>query len=435
MPLVDLSLAVLLLACAAWVLARRRGPGWMHFIFAAAIPATLIMQLLWIGPHWQMLPAYLGCVLLLSILVAGRAPRLLAAASVLLALATIGFLWVLPLFTLPPPTGVYAVGTTGPIQWTDPTRNRELAVQVWYPAPAGWHYGRRARYTRLKELKPLFTYEANIRTNALLAAPLADASLPVLIFGHRWGASRTQDTFLAEDLASHGFVVVAADHPGNSARMLRADGSVVRSTSPAAFNDLEASTLSAIEAVWAQEIAVWVADDQFLLDKLQQENAGWFAGHLDLTRVGAFGHSFGGAVAVALLGQDVRVKAAVNLDGWTLNAIDRRTTQPVLFVYAGGVHPLHPGPGVEGQLERADDAVVEASIARFGGLRAYVEGAQHLDFTDQTLVSPLRRLTYAGSIPGPRVREITRGLVLGFFDQSLCGHGTLPQYPEVKLIR
>ena len=34
-----------------------------------------------------------------------------------------------------------------------------------------------------------------------------------------------------------------------------------------------------------------------------------------------------------------------------------------------------------------------------------------------------------------RIREITRGLVLGFFDQTLRGTGEIPEYPEVKMER
>ena len=56
-----------------------------------------------------------------------------------------------------------------------------------------------------------------------------------------------------------------------------------------------------------------------------------------------------------------------------------------------------------------------------------------MDFTDQTLVSPIQRLTHTGPIAGARIREITRGLVLGFFDRELKGQGQMPAYPEVEM--
>jgi predicted dienelactone hydrolase len=43
--------------------------------------------------------------------------------------------------------------------------------------------------------------------------------------------------------------------------------------------------------------------------------AGKFTGRLDMTRVGIFGHSFGGAQAAQFCSQDSRCKAGVDVDG------------------------------------------------------------------------------------------------------------------------
>jgi dienelactone hydrolase len=291
-----------------------------------------------------------------------------------------------------------------------------------------------ARYARFKELSLAHSYFAAIRTNSILNAPIATegAPYPVLLFGHRWGGSRTQNTFLAEELASHGYVVVATDHPLNAVRVQLSDGSVVRSDRADALSNLEHTTPDAIKAVWGKELDLWLADDTFVLGKLEQNNNGWFANRLDLTRIGAFGHSFGGSASLNLLGRDPRVKSAVNLDGWTFQGLDHRTTQPILLVYEGIAAIPHPQTGVEGALNSGDMANVEANLKQYGGIRTFVTGTQHLDFTDQTLFSPLQRLIATGPIPGDRAREITRGLVLGFFEQTLRGKGEIPTYPEVR---
>jgi dienelactone hydrolase len=445
----------------AWIEVALVGVGWVgvwmaseprmraaRYSYCAIAAVTLMKQVADIGVHWQVAPAYLALGLALLVMWAPLMPWVKTAAGGLATVAggaTLMLLWVVPLFALPAPTGGFAVGTTGPLHWVDASRNlrgeaggggrrRELEVQVWYPATTA-KYGKKATYARARELSPAHSYEAVIRTNSALNAPIVETAgaFPVLVFGHAWGGSRTQDTFLAEDLASHGYVVVAMDHPLNAARVEMADGAVVRTDRAGTLDRLEASTAPVVEAAWGREMGIWVADDRFVLDRLFAETG--FQGRLDADRVGAFGHSFGGAVSTALLGVDKRVKCAVNLDGWTFQGLDHRTTEPILEVYTGDEEARHAVRGVEDRMDADDQALVDASLARYGGWRAYVRGTQHGDFTDLTLKSPVQRITGTGPIAGERARGITRGLVLGFFDRVLKGVGDVPEYPEVRLER
>jgi predicted dienelactone hydrolase len=451
MPGIEAALIVVPLAGAVYPLLGRTLSRPLRTFYLAAAAVVLAAQLYLIGPHWQVFPAYIATLLMGFVIwhhQPGRMFKILAIVADTLCIITFATLWIFPMFALPRPTGVHPVGTTGPVSWTDSGRSlagdsntagprRELVVQIWYPAAAAWRWGEQARYTRFKEVSLVHSYLAAVRTNSILNAPIADhdAPYPVLLFGHRWGGTRTQNTVLAEDLASHGYVVVAVDHPLNAARVQLSDGSVVRSDRADALGNLEASTPAAIEAIWGKELGIWADDDRFVLDKLEQNNAGWFSGRLDLTRVGAFGHSFGGASSTNLLGLDPRVKSALNLDGWIFQGLQHRTTQPMMVIYEGIAAIPHPETGVEGALNTSDANAVEASLKQHGGLRAFVAGTQHMDFTDQTLFSPLQRLTFTGPIKGERSREITRGLVLGFFDQTLRGSGQIPEYPEVKMER
>lgn len=451
MPAIEAALILVVLAGAVYPLLGRTLSRPLRVFYLVLVGVVVGFQLVRVGPHYQVFPAY-AALLLMAYVVwhhqPGRLFRLMALFADALCLTTFALLWVLPMFVLPRPTGDHPVGTTGPISWVDTSRDlagdltpagprRELVVQIWYPAAAGSRWGERARYARRKEVSLVHSYLAAIRTNSVLNAPIAEsgAPYPVLLFGHRWGGSRTQNTFLAEDLASHGYVVVAVDHPLNAARVQLGDGSVVRSDRAGAIGNLEATTSAAVLATWGKELGIWFADDEFVLDKLQTNNEGWFSNRLDMKQVGAFGHSFGGASSTHLLGLDPRVKAAVNLDGWTFQGLDHRTTEPLLIVYEGAAAIPHPETGVEGDLDQTDHAAVNGSLKAYGGYRAYVAGTQHLDFTDQTLFSPLRSLTFTGPIQGERIREITRGLVLGFFNQTLKGEGEIPTYPEVKIER
>jgi predicted dienelactone hydrolase len=433
------------------------------------------------GAHWQMLPIYTAILVLawqLARQPAHKPARKLdqrsARAASLTAMglwaAGLALCWVLPMFRLPPPTGPYAVGTRTLHLWEPQPDGsaRELVAQLWYPAEPT---GPLARYARPAELKPLFSYEGEIRTNAHQDAPLArnGGAFPLLLFGHMWGGRRTQDTFLAEELASHGYVVAAVDHPGNSARVQLSDGRVVHGSMADALSNPR--TAEEYQATWNGELAVWTQDNEFVLNALadaHQSPGGWLHRRLDLNRVGAFGHSFGGAASLRLLGlkpsgEAPPVRAAVNLDGYTFTGLASRTTQPVLLLYEAKnaqdvpqhvpQHVAHQvaqqvdkdpgrpvtgdsaGDSVDDQLTRADRAAIDASLERAPGLIGYVLGTQHLDFTDQTLVSPLERLTYTGPLPGERMRTITRALVLAFFDRTLKGTGTMPAFPEVRWVR
>lgn len=432
---------------------------WMRWVYCGAVLVVLYLHYTVEGLHWQVFPLYVALALLVVVQFAmlqeeHGAPVVRGSAWFALGccVASLAMSWVLPMFDLPKPTGPYAVGTysgsmhdltRGPNGVEHATREsfREVIVQFWYPAEAHTGVGL-ARYAPVSELKGKWTYKSAIRTNSLLQAkPVLREAFPVLLFNPRWAGARGQDTFLAEDLASHGYVVVAIDHPYNGA-LVDTDHGLIASDRMDALSTDHAASAEALEAAWAKELAIWVQDSRFVLDQLWQMGVvgsgmgfGWGTPRMDLSRVGAFGHSFGGAAAMALLGTDTRVKCAVNLDGWTLNGMAGRTSQPVLFVYEKSAEVRRPAVDVETQVDAADNAAVDGSLARYGGLRAYVAGTQHMDFTDQTLVSPVQRLTSTGPIPGVRIREITRGLVLGFFDETLKGRGGVPGYPEVEMER
>ncbi len=118
--------------------------------------------------------------------------------------------------TTPPElTGPYAIGvTTTQIDDGSPM-HRMLPVEIWYPAsPAA------DAPTEIYDLK------IGVVTLAQLPSPLgatrdAPANLalgprPVVVFSHGNGGVRIQSLFLTEHLASHGFVVAAPDHVGNT---------------------------------------------------------------------------------------------------------------------------------------------------------------------------------------------------------------------------
>ncbi len=101
----------------------------------------------------------------------------------------------------PDALGPYGIGTAD-ITITGRT-GVELVVQVWYPS---WTTDKRAysylgAYSGLAQDRP---------------GPACDRARPLMAFSHGNTGVRWQSTFMTEYLASHGFVVVAPDHTGNT---------------------------------------------------------------------------------------------------------------------------------------------------------------------------------------------------------------------------
>ena len=90
-------------------------------------------------------------------------------------------------------------------------------------------------------------------------------------------------------------------------------------------------------------MATRTADVVFMLDVIAAaQNGGKRASpnplwqRVDLSRIGVFGHSFGGATGIMALDSDPRIRAAVVLDGWMVpvpeSVIDRGAEKPILYL-------------------------------------------------------------------------------------------------------
>ncbi len=190
----------------------------------------------------------------------------------------------------PCPAGVRTV--TAP----DSARKRSFPVEIWYPA-APPHAG--------QDLDPqtqdCFSVPGRDRSRRQMAVRDAIAkpgSYPLVIFSHPSGYHRRAASFLCTHLASHGYVVAALDHSELVApELARREG--------------ETSEQRAARAdAW---IASRVPDARFLLDYLLERVSGQWGIHLDPSRIGILGHSFGGWTALATTAVDQRIRAVVAL--------------------------------------------------------------------------------------------------------------------------
>jgi hypothetical protein len=122
----------------------------------------------------------------------------------------------------------------------------------------------------------------------------------VLIYSCGGGSMRNDNTVLALELASHGYIVVSAEHADDAA-MRMPDGRIV----------FGASDANSVPTYKSRRLDLGI-----VLSELEELNATdeVFGQHLDLDHVGVFGASTGDVAAAQLCQEEDRVKAGVLLD-------------------------------------------------------------------------------------------------------------------------
>lgn len=128
---------------------------------------------------------------------------------------------------------------------------------------------------------------------------------PLVLYSHASGGHRLQSSFLLTHLASHGYIVAAGDHTGNTAADVAA-----RAERRAAGEML---TTDQSDALVRGFIADRVPDLRFLLDELLVGAAAEVSERIDVRSIGLIGWSFGGWAALATLEVDDRIGAVVAL--------------------------------------------------------------------------------------------------------------------------
>jgi dienelactone hydrolase len=129
---------------------------------------------------------------------------------------------------------------------------------------------------------------------------------------------------LLQEIASHGYIVVGINRTYNALVSVFTDGRVI----PA--NVTATTQLNG-------EVSTWVDDTSFVVNQLELLNSGddRFSGRLDLSRLGIFGHSYGGAIAVEFCRLDARCQAGINLDGSLRGgSANQGVSQPFMQVFA-----------------------------------------------------------------------------------------------------
>ncbi|MFF8289021.1 alpha/beta hydrolase family protein [Streptomyces sp. NPDC016309] len=401
------------------------------------------------GLRWQMLPVLAGAACALPFAVSPllrRSGRPAWRARWWLALpgsaACLGLIatgpvaaWAFPVPVFPTPSGDFAVGTRV-VQWTDPDRletatadprdRRTVVVQLWYPAQQSPADAQRAQYLgRTRDEAhtvsdalagyaglPGFLVDGVPRahTHAVFNAPVADKGgrFPVVLFSPGLGGVRTQSTAWAEELASHGYVVAAFDHPYDSAAVVLADGRTINTKIAPTGNDDE-DDKRAIETT-----RIRAADLSFGLTQLGRLDKGRIAGpltgRLDTGRAAVTGHSLGGAAALQAARQDRRFAAVIDLDGYPRDPDPTSYHQPAL----GLTQAITPQTDSR-YIPRLTKALERSTATSY---RLTIPGSAHLTFMDAPLYLPPVR-SMVGSLGRAESPRVVAAATLAFLDSTL----------------
>ncbi len=198
--------------------------------------------------------------------------------------------------------GPYPVGVMT-IEFVDPTREggRSLVTEIWYPATDDAIGMDTVTYT----VEDIFRPDAievlgndlssELVTTAVRDAPMRsdDGPYPVVFFSHGSGGIRMQSTYYTVDMASHGYVVVAPDHVGNTLSDIIVTGDLTT-------EDLVASLGNRPDDLFYVREELELLDDEDPLAEI-----------MDFEHVGVTGHSFGALTSIRWMGLGADVDAVV----------------------------------------------------------------------------------------------------------------------------
>ncbi|VVB59706.1 Platelet-activating factor acetylhydrolase, isoform II [uncultured archaeon] len=305
---------------------------------------------------------------------------------------------------------------------TDPTDVREMMVQLWYPIETS-NLGTRTDYMDYQTFQwlknrspiPLITIPNDaylfMRPHGRNETNIAAGMFPVVIFSPGYDGVYQIYTSFIEDLVSHGFVVASINHPYVSGITVFPDGRTV------GLADVPTDPVVQ-SAFFNMSLRTIVGDAKFVLNTITEinETDPDFMGHFDLSRVGMYGHSFGGANTAVCCFEDTRFRAGLTLDGvFYQQFIPGNITVPFLFMFA--------------ETHLANDSTIMYlwNHTTNDTFKMSILGSTHYAFTDVgVLLSHLvplipPRILSFGSIAPKRMVNITRTYITIFFEVSLKG--------------
>lgn len=315
--------------------------------------------------------------------------------------------------------GPYGVGVTT-VTITDEDRDRPLTVDLWFPVDEGAE-GAAHRYTFV----PGTYYESPGAITATQADASDDGPFPLVAYSHGSGGIRYQHSNYTETLASHGYIVAAPDHTGNTA-----------------VDRIAGGDTDTVQVAYDRPADIVTVIDELTIPG-NPETKGW-PKRIDAESIAVTGHSFGGFTTLAVgagfenaagsVAADERVDALIPLaPASTALTPDElaRITAPLLVMVGTNDQTTPANPNVDviwenvssDPLYRAD--LVDAQHQTFSDACAYIEFVSQLPEPNELVFELVEELGAEGCSPGDmpteRAQDLTNTLAVTFLDSVFRG--------------
>jgi predicted dienelactone hydrolase len=266
----------------------------------------------------------------------------------------------------------YACGFRS-LRLDDPERSRPVAIDLWYPTASS---------------APEATHDYGLGTGQVVEdAPAVDDASPAIVLSHGAFGSARAYSWIAEPLARHGYVVCGVSHYGES----------------------PVYGAETIDPLAVMDLAARVLDCTFALDRLLSGST--LRVTADPSRVGALGHSSGGATVVALAGGVFDPESMARYCA----SDEARADRGCEYGRSGGPPRPSAGPGPRSYRDRRVRAAVALDPALGPGFQAsslaeirvpvHIVGAIDNDF----LPVSAHAERYARLIPGSSFTRLSNG--------------------------
>lgn len=246
----------------------------------------------------------------------------------------------------------------------------------------------------------------------LVYLPPYQSPAPVVLFCHGLGGSRTDNAYLGQHWAAHGYMAVFVQHPGS-------DVSVWKDAVP----DERITAMK--RAASPQNFMLRLKDISVVLDQLEDWNTTdghALHGRMDLNRIGMSGHSFGAMTTQAVSGQkkiygntsftDSRIKASIIFSPSSPRGEDPKQIfddVKIPWMLMTGTNDIAP----IGTVDMASRLSVFPALPPGGKYELVLYGAEHSDFSNRSVSKTAKETT-------PHLHRAIVALSTNFWDTWLC---------------
>ena len=282
---------------------------------------------------------------------------------------------------------------------------------------------------------------------------------PLIVFSHGAFGYYQSNFSTYNELASHGYIVAALDHPHHAFFTTDTDGNTVIvdndfiNDAMEIGGDNEGITNELVFNTTQSWLKLRVDDENFVLDTIKAAQDGDTLGkawhtedkatvkkvisEIDTDKIGLIGHSLGGASGVAVGRERRDIDAVIDLDGTVLGEVSKiKDGKCVKNKKPYPIPVLVISQELTEEQEKSDvygDVTTSFVKNAKTGQRTVFAGAKHMDFTDLPMLSPyLGSMLGHGDIDPEECMTKVNSIVLNWFDHYIKHEGKLDVQSRVE---